>query len=82
MKKYQVEMMKEGAEIGSRSCRRRLDFRYALLKFRKDCKNFTTIAKILLCKIFASLAKITVHSENFAFRYALYFRYDSKFSLS
>ena len=28
------------------------DFRYALRKFRKDCENFTTIAKISLCIVF------------------------------
>ena len=84
------------------------DFLYALQKFRKDCENFATIAKIsqslrkfrygqffaMLAKFryhgenslswqkFAIIAKVTVHSENFNFRYALYFRYDSKISLS
>ena len=31
---------------------------------------------------FAMIAKITVHSENFNFRYAFILRYDSEFSLS
>ena len=67
------------------------EFRYALQKFRKDCENFATIAKILqslrkfrYAQFFAKLAKfryiakVIVHSENLYFRYALYFRYDSK----
>ena len=33
------------------------DFRYALRKFRKDCKNFATIAKIS-----QSLRKFAMHS--------------------
>ena len=64
------------------------DFRYALRKFRKDCENFATIAKIsqslrkvCYAQFFAKLAKFTVHSENLNFRYALYFRYDSEISL-
>ena len=32
--------------------------------------------------IFAMIAKVTVHSENLNFCYALYFRYDSEISLS
>ena len=39
-------------------------------------------AKIRYVGIFAIIAKITVHSENFNFRYACIFRYDSEFSLS
>ena len=31
---------------------------------------------------FSMIAKSTVHSENFNFRYACIFRYDSEFSLS
>ena len=49
----------------------KLDFRYALRKFRKDCKNFATIAKISqslrkfrYAHFFAKLAKIRYHSEN------------------
>ena len=42
-----------------------------LRKFRSDCENFAILAKFSLCEIFASLAKITVHSENFHFRYLL-----------
>ena len=59
----------------------KLDFRYALLKFRKDCENFARIAKISQglrkfrkdCENFARIAKISQglrkfrnHSENFA----------------
>ena len=50
------------------------DFRYALRKFRKDCENFATIAKISqplrkfrYAQFFVKLAK---------------FRYDSEISLS
>ena len=68
MKKYQVEMMKKGAEIecrGKEGGRRgRLNVRYALRKFRKDCENFATLAKISqslrkfrYAQIFAKLAK-------------------------
>ena len=39
-------------------------------------------AKIRYAGIFAMIAKSTVHSENFNFRYACIFRYDSEFSLS
>ena len=35
-------------------------------------------AKIRYARIFAIIAKITVHSENFNFRYAKNFRYDSE----
>ena len=28
------------------------EFLYALQKFRKDCENFATIAKISLCTVF------------------------------
>ena len=65
------------------------DFLYALRKFRKDCENFATIAKIsqslqnfAMHIFFAIIAKITVHSENSNFRYASHFRYDSEISLS
>ena len=47
------------------------DFRYALRKFRKDCENFATIAKISqslrkfgYAQFFAELAKFRYHSEN------------------
>ena len=47
------------------------DFRYALQKFRKDCENFATIAKISqsmrkfrYAQFFAKLAKFSYHSEN------------------
>ena len=39
-------------------------------------------AKIRYAGIFAIIAKSTVHSENFNFRYACIFHYDSEFSLS
>ena len=46
-------------------------FRYALRKFRKDCENFATIAKISqslrkfrYAQFFAMLAKFRYHSEN------------------
>ena len=45
------------------------DFRYGiakisqgLRKFRKDCENFATIAKIRYGHIFAMIAKIRYHS--------------------
>ena len=34
------------AELNIGGCRSVQDFRYALQKFLKDCKNFATIAKI------------------------------------
>ena len=47
------------------------DFRYALQKFRKDCENFATIAKILqslqnfhYAHFFAMIEKFRYHSEN------------------
>ena len=68
MKKYQVEVMKKGDEIGCRGKaggrRGRLNFRYALQKFRKDYENFATLVKISqslrkfrYAEIFAKLAK-------------------------
>ena len=39
-------------------------------------------AKIRYAGIFAMIAKSIVHSENFNFRYACIFQYDSEFSLS
>ena len=47
--------------------------------------NGTTMnseAKIQYVGIFAIIAKITVHSENFNFLYACIFYYDNEFSLS
>ena len=48
------------------------DFRNALRKFRKDCKNFATIAKISqslrifrYAQFFAKLAKFLYHSESY-----------------
>ena len=40
-------------------------FRYALRKFRKDCENFATIAKISLCTVFRYHSEIRYHSENY-----------------
>ena len=47
------------------------DFRYALRKFRKDCENFATIAKIsqslrnfCYAHFFAMIEKFRYHSEN------------------
>ena len=47
------------------------DFRYALRKFRKDCENLATIAKISqslrkfrYAEFFAKLAKFRYHREN------------------
>ena len=47
------------------------DFRYALRKFRKDCENFATIAKISqslqkfrYAQFFVKLAKFCYHSKN------------------
>ena len=47
------------------------DFHFALRKFRKDCENFETIAKILqslrkfrYAQFFAKLAKFRYHREN------------------
>ena len=41
-----------------------------------------TVPKFSTHDNFAMIAKSTVHSENFNFRYACIFRYDSDFSLS
>ena len=48
------------------------DFRYALRKFRKDCENFATIAKILqslrnfrYAHFFAMITKFRNHSESY-----------------
>ena len=53
--------------------------------FSMHCENFATIAKtsqslrnFRYAHFFAIIAKVTVHSENLNFHYALYFRYDSK----
>ena len=92
MKKCEVEMMKKGAEIGCRGKaggrRGRLNFRYALRKFHKDCENFATLAKISqslrkfrYAQIFAIIAKITMHSKNLNFAMPGFFRYDGKFTV-
>ena len=41
-----------------------------------------TVVKFATLDDFAMIAKSTVHSENFNFRYACIFRYDSEFLLS
>ena len=48
------------------------NFHYALQKFRKDCENFATIAKISqslrkfqYAQFFAKLAKFRYHSESY-----------------
>ena len=54
----------------------------SLRKFRY-AQFFAKLAKFrYLIEIFAIIAKITVHSENLNFCYALYFLYDSEISLS
>ena len=55
--KLDAETMYEAAEG-------KLDFRYALRKFRKDCENFAIPAKILLRHFFAKLAKFCYHRKN------------------
>ena len=57
-----VEEMSSGieemeAELNAGGCRRVQDFHYALRKFRKDCENFATKAKIL-----QSQQNFTMHS--------------------
>ena len=49
------------AEAKQEAAEGKPDFRYALRKFRKDCENFATIAKIS-----QGLRKFLNHSENFA----------------
>ena len=44
-------------ELNTGGCSSVQDFRYALQKFRKDCENFTTTAKIL-----QSLRNFAMHS--------------------
>ena len=60
-----VEAMQE--EAGGKQ-----DFHNALRKFRKDCENFATIAKIsqglrnfLYAQFFAKLVKFRYHSESY-----------------
>ena len=86
------------AELNAGGCRRVQDFSLCiakisqgLQKFRNHSENFAIPAKFRyhsekLCiakfRKFAIIAKVTVHSENLNFCYALYFRYDSEISLS
>ena len=53
-----------------------------LQKFRNHRENFAIPAKFRYAQYFAMIAKVTVHSKNLNFLYALYFRYDSEISLS
>ena len=57
------------------------DFRYALRKFRKDCENFSTIAKILqslrnfcYAHFFAKLVKFRYHSESYC-NFSIFFNF-------
>ena len=57
-------------EAKQEAARGKPDFCYALGKFRKDCENFATIAKISQSQrnfryahFFANLAKFRYHSE-------------------
>ena len=66
--KIEVEL---DAEALQEAARGKQDFLYALQKFRKDCENFATIAKIsqslpkfLYAQFFAKLGKFRYHSEN------------------
>ena len=61
-----------GAEAMQEAAGGKHDFRYALRKFRKDCENFATIAKISQSQrkfryahFFAKLAKFRYHSESY-----------------
>ena len=70
MKKCQVEMMNEKLSWMQEAAGGKHDLRYALRKFRKDCENFATIAKIsqslrnfCYAHFFAKLAKFLYHSE-------------------
>ena len=60
------------AEAMQEATRGKHDFRYALRKFRKDCENFATIAKISqslrnfrYAHFFAKLGKFRYHSESY-----------------
>ena len=64
------------------------DFHYALRKFRKDCGNFATIAKISqslrnfrYAHFFAIIEKVTMHRENLNFALPCIFAMIAKFSL-
>ena len=46
MKKCEVELMKRRCSAKAGAVEANQEFRYALRKFRKDCENFATIAKI------------------------------------
>ena len=66
------EMSSETDEMEAElQCRRQAGFSLCIAKFRKDCENFATIAKIsqsLLkfgyAQFFAKLAKFRYHREN------------------
>ena len=68
MKKCEVELMKRRCSGKAGAAEENQEFLYALRKFRRDCKNFATIAKILqslrkfrCAQIFAKLAKFRSH---------------------
>ena len=85
-----VEEMSSGieemeAELNTEGCMRVQDFSLCiakisqgLRKFRNHSKNFAIPAKFHYAQFFAIIAKVTMHSENLNFRYALYFRYGSE----
>ena len=65
-----IEVMEAELDAGGNAGMQ--DFRYTLRKFRKDCKNFATIAKIsqslrnfCYAHFFAMIAKIRYHSESY-----------------
>ena len=53
-------------------------FSQGLRNFCNHSENFAILAKFRYSQFFAIIAKITVHSENLNFRYALHFLYDSE----
>ena len=80
MKKCEVELMKRRCSGEAGAAKANQEFRYTLQKFRRDCENFATIAKIsqslrkfCYAQIFAIIAKITVHSENLNFAMPSFF---------
>ena len=82
MKKCEVELMKKRCSGKVGAVEENQEFRYALRKFLNPSEIFAMHKFSLSKQNFASLAKMTVHSENFEFRYALYFRYASEILLA
>ena len=64
-------MAKQAKQEETRNFARTAKISQGLRKFRNHSENFTILAKFSLCEIFASLAKIAVHSEIFHFLYLL-----------